>query len=171
MPQFLIPSGAMQTTAVLATIALTSATLKTILQVKPGATIIAKISEWGVSFDSAVLATPGAIELVETDVAGTVTATAAADITKLDSDALMGGDPTTALIAVGTTSTGYNCSSEGSITAIRNLDAPSFIEPIGAFKWQFPLGDEPVIQAGKFARIRCKVPTGVNCYGYMKLRI
>jgi hypothetical protein len=77
------------------------------LQVKPSATILAKIVEWGVSFDGSAAATPGKVELIETDVAATVTASVANDITKFDANALSGGDPTTNLIQVGTAATGY----------------------------------------------------------------
>jgi hypothetical protein len=160
----------MQTTAAFAAVT-TGTAIKTLLQVKPGATIIAKIIEWGISFDGFAAALPGKVELIEADVAATVTATATADITKVDADAIAGGDPVTALIAVGTTSTGYTASAEGSITAIRNLDAPQFISPTTQFVKQFALGDEPVIQVSKFARIRVTFGTAVNAYCYMKLKI
>lgn len=170
MALYLIANGPMQTTAAFASVA-TGTSIKTMLQIKPGATIIAKIVEWGISFDGSAAATPGKVELIETDVAATVTASAAADITKLDNDALMGGDPTTALIAVGTTSTGYTSTSEGSITSVRNLDAPQFIAPTTQYQKQFPLGREPIIQTGKFGRIRVTFGTSVNCYCYVVVMI
>jgi hypothetical protein len=160
----------MPTTAAFATVT-TGNAVKTMLQIKPGATVVAKIIEWGISFDGSSAATPGKVELIETDVAATVTAAAAADITKLDSDALMGGDPTTALIAVGTTSTGYTSTGEGSITSVRNLDGPQLIAPTTQFVKQFPLGREPIIQAGKFGRIRVTFGTAVNAYCYVVLAI
>ena len=170
MAQYLIANGVMQTTAAFAAVA-TGTSIKTLLQFKASATIQAKIIEWGISFDGSVAATPGKVELIETDVAATVTALAAADITKLDSDALMGGDPTTNLIQVGTTSTGYTSSSEGSITAVRNLDPPQFIAPTNQFVKQYPLGQEPIIQIAKFGRIRVTFGTTVNAYCYMKVQI
>lgn len=170
MAQYLIANGVMQTTAAFVPVA-TGTNIKTLLQFKASATIQAKIIEWGISFDGSVAATPGKVELIETDVAATVTALAAADITKLDSDALMGGDPTTNLIQVGTTSTGYTSSSEGSITAVRNLDPPQFIAPTNQFIKQYPLGQEPIIQIAKFGRIRVTFGTTVNAYCYMKVQI
>jgi phosphoribosylaminoimidazole (AIR) synthetase len=117
---YLIGNGAMPTTA--AFVAVTTGTaIKTMLQVKPGATTVLKIIEWGISFDGSAAATPGKVELIETDVAATVTASVANDITKYDPAAIAQGDPTTALIAVGTSSTGYTATAEGSITAVRNL--------------------------------------------------
>jgi len=170
MTLYLIGNGPMQTTAAFAAVT-TGTAIKTMLQVKPSATIIAKIVEWGISFDGFAAALPGKVELIETDVAATVTAHATADITKLDGNALSGGDPVTNLIQVGTSSTGYTASAEGSITAVRNLDAPQFIAPTSQFIKQFPLGREPVIQISKFARIRVTFGTAVNCYCYMILDI
>jgi hypothetical protein len=170
MAIYLIGNGPMQTTTAFAPVS-TGTAIKTLLQIKPSATLIAKIIEWGISFDGITAATPGKIELIETDVAATVTASVAADITKVDSDALAGGDPTTNLIQVGTTATGYTASSEGSITAVRNLDGPQLIAPTNQFIKQFPLGREPVIQAGKFGRIRVTFGAAVNAYCYVVIVI
>ena len=121
MALYLLQNGAAGTTA--APVAVTTGTaIKTMLQFKPSATVVAKIVEWGISFDGSAAATPGKVELFESDVAATVTAHVAADITKFDSDALMGGDPTTNLIVVGTAATGYTASAEGTPTVARILD-------------------------------------------------
>jgi len=170
MALYLIPNGAMQTTAALVAVA-TGTAIKTMLQVKTGATTILKIVEWGISFDGSAAATPGKVELIETDVAATVTASVANDITKYDAAALLQGDPTTALIAVGTSSTGYTASAEGTITAVRNLDPPQFIAPTNQFVKQFPLGREPVINNGKFGRIRVTFGTTVNAYCWMVVEV
>jgi len=169
MALYLIANGPMQTTAAFATVT-TGTSIKTMLQFKPSATVVARIVEWGCSFDGSAAATPGKIELIETDVAATVTATVAADITKLDSDALNGGDPTTNLIQCGTTSTGYTSTSEGSTTAVRNLDL-QLIAGTNQYVKQFPLGREPVIQINKFARIRVTFGAAVNAYCYMIIQI
>src|SRR5438132_1075251 len=123
MGLYLIGNGPMQTTAGFAKVT-TSAAIKTLLQVKPGTTQIMQVVEWGISFDGSTAATPGIVELIETDVAATVTAAVANDITKYDNEALLAGDPTTAIFSVGTSATGYTAAAEGSITAVRNLDAP-----------------------------------------------
>jgi hypothetical protein len=168
--QYLIGNGPMQTTAAFATVT-TGTVIKTMLQVKPGATVTARIIEWGISLDGSSAATPGKVELIETDVAATVTASVANDLTKYDTAALLGGDPTTALFSVGTTSTGYTATAEGSITAVRNLAGPQLIAPTNQFIQQFPLGREPIIQAGKFARIRVTFGAAVNAYCYMILEV
>lgn len=169
MALYLIANGPMPTTAALSPVT-TGTVIKTMLQVKPSATIMAKIVEWGVSFDGSAAATPGKVELIETDVAATVTASVAADITKYDSDALNGGDPTTNLIQVGTTATGYTASGEGSITAVRILDM-QLIAGTNQYVKQFPLGREPVIQVGKFGRIRVTFGAAVNAYCYVIISI
>lgn len=169
MARYLIANGPSPTTAAQATVS-TGTAIKTMLQVKPGATVVAKIVEWGISFDGFVAALPGKVELLETDVAATVTASAAADINKYDSDALMGGDPTTALFSVGTTSTGYTSSGEGSITAVRMFEC-ILLPPTQPYYHQFPLGERPVIQVAKFGRIRVTFGTAVNAYCYMVLEV
>ena len=162
---YLIGSGPMPTTASFATLS-TTTSLITLLQVKASATATFKIVERGVSFDGSAAATPLKVELCETDVAATVTASASADIMKYNAEAISGGDPTTNLFPVGTTSTGYNASGEGSITVVREFDI-QLIAPTNQYIKQFPLGREPIIQVSKFARIRVKAGAAVNAYAYM----
>lgn len=170
MALFTIFNGPMQTTAAPAKVA-TGAAIKTLLQVKASATLVFRVVEWGISFDASAAATPGVVELVETDVAATVTASVANDITKVDGDALMGGDPTTNLIQVGTSATGYTASAEGTTTASRNLAGPQLIAPTNQFIEQFPLGNEPVVQIAKFLRIRVTFGTTVNALCYVTIRL
>lgn len=169
MALYLIASGHMQTTSPFAKLA-TGTTTKTLLQVKPGATITMNIVEWGVSFDGSVAAQPGQIELIETDVGATITQSVSADITKFGTDSVGQGDPTTAIFDCSTTTaTGFNASAEGTITTVRNLAGPQLIAPTNQFIQQFPLGREPVITIAHFARIRVTFPVSVNAYAYMIL--
>lgn len=166
MALYLLQNFAMPTTSAPSAVA-SGTSRKTMLQFKPSATIGAKIKEWGISHDGSAAATPGKVELVEVDVAATVTAMVAADITKLDANALMGGDPTTNLIQCGTTSTGYTSSGEGSIAATRYLDGPKLIAPTTQYEKQIPLGNEGFVQPGKFARIIVTFPVTINLFCYM----
>ena len=164
---YLIGNHPMQTTAAAAVVT-TGTAIKTMLQVK--LLVPAKIIEWGISFDGLAAATPGKIELLESGtVFGTVTASAAADISGIDGDALLFGDPTTNLISVGISATGYTCTSEGSITATRDLTGPQLIAPTNQFIQQFPLGQEPLVQAAKAMRIRVTFGAAINAYCYVKL--
>jgi hypothetical protein len=166
---YLIANGPSPTTA--AQVPVTTGTaIKTLLQVQASATIVLQIVEWGVSGDGSAAATPPKWELIETDVAATVTAHVAAGIVKVDALALAGGDPTTNLIPVGTAATGYTASAEGSITVSRVLD-PQLIAPTNQYVKQFPLGLEPIIQISKFCRIRVTAPAAINAYAYMIVRV
>lgn len=171
MAQYLIANGAMQTTAALVAVT-TGTAIKTMLQVKPSATLGMKIIEWGISFDGSAAATPIKVELIETGtVFATVTASVANDLTKYDAEAIGGGDPTTNLIQVGTSATGYTSSAEGTITAVRNLDSPKFIAPTNQYEKQFPLGREPFVQTGNAMRIRVTAGAAVNCYCYVIVEV
>ena len=167
MARYLIQNGAMPTTA--APVKVTTGTaIKTMLQVKLASGVTAAIIEWGISFDGSAAATPIACELVETGtVFGTVTASVAADITRLNPN---DQDPTTGYIVVGTSATGYTCTSEGSITATRELDF-QLIAPTNQYVKQFPLGREPMINAASALRIRVTAGAAVNCYCYVIIEV
>ncbi len=169
MAIYLVSNGPVQSPAAAMSVLPTGTSIKTMLQVKPGTTTPLWICEWGVSFDGSAAATPGKVELLETDVAATVVAFVANDITKLDAGAIAGGDPTTAIFSVGTSASGYQASAEGSITSIRYLDSPKLIAPTNQYEKQFPLAIWPMIQVSKFARIRITFATTVNMYCYMVL--
>lgn len=169
MAQYLIFNGPAPTTASQAAVT-TGTAIKTLLQVKPGATQIMKIKSWGISFDGSAAATPGIVELCVTDVAATVTAHVAGGIHKQDSAALASGDPTTSLFAVGTTSTGYTATGEGTITAVRQLDVQQ-ISPTNQYVIQFPLGDEPIVNPGEFMRIRVKFAAAINAICWVKVEV
>lgn len=152
----------------------TGTSIKTLLQIKPSATITAKIKEWGFKCDAPASAALLSVELIETDVAATVTAHVAAGIQKLDAAALRGGDPTTNLFPVGTTSTGYTSSGEGSITATRLFDAVLQTIPSSngyEFVKQFPLGLEPVMDLSLFTRIRVHASVAMNALCYVTVEI
>lgn len=154
-------TGAMATTAQLGGVA-TTTTLKTLLQIASPSTRVLRIVEWGVSFDGSAAATPVACELIQTDVAATVTAHVSAGVQPFD-------DPNApaSLVTLGTSATGYNASAEGSITATRTADV-QFVSPTTSFVRQWPLGREYVLPVSKFLRVRVKATgTGVNAYAYV----
>lgn len=123
----------------------TSGTVKTILQVKTGASK-SRVIEWGYTLDVAA-ASPPRIELIETGlVAATVTTIGSGirnynDVTGTASQA-----------TAGTSATGFNASAEGTVTASRLLDYQ--YENGLYFKKQFPLGREPEINGVSFLRVR-----------------
>ena len=147
----------------------TGTAILTLLQFK--LLVPAKIIEWGISFDGSSAATPGKVELIQTDVAATVTAMLNADIDKIDAEAkaFNGGDPTAALISVGTAATGRIATAEGAITTVQEHDPTQFIPPTTLFVKQFPLGREPHVGENTFNRIRVTFPVSVNCFPYVVL--
>ena len=160
--KFFIPNHAKNTTAAPAAVT-TGTSIKTMLQVKPLCPLL--VVEWGYFFDG----TPSDIkvELVEVDAAATVTALVDADITRLMW--VNDGVASSTFMTLGTSATGYTASAEGTVTVVRNLDAPQ-VTSLKAFVKSFPLGEEPVIQNGQFARIRVTAAAAVNMLCYMKLR-
>lgn len=129
----------------------TSGTVKTILQLKPGANKV-RIIEWGYIFTSTPTS-PVQVELVET---GTVFATVTAGSIANYSDTT--GPASQA--STGTSATGYNATAEGSITATRLLGQA--YDSATYFKQQFPLGREPEVQNGYSLRIRCTPSTSAS---------
>lgn len=167
MALYLIANGPMPTTAAQAVVT-TGTAIKTMLQIKPFNLV--RIVEWGISFDGSAAATPIKCELLTTGtVFGTVTASADADIVKFGAVA----DQAAASVAgltLGTTATGYTCTSEGTITSVRMLDV-QLVAPTSQYVKQFPLGREPVVAIGDAGRIRVTAGTAVNAYCYMVLEI
>lgn len=129
-----------------------SGTVKTLLQLKTGLGKI-RIIEWGYTLDSIPLA-PLRMSLVDS---GSVFAT----VTSIGSGITNYNDATgpTSIAVTGTSATGFDASSEGSVTASRLLDYQ--YEGGLYFKKQFPLGREPEVNAGTALRIRATPTSSV----------
>jgi len=153
-------NGASPTTAALAPVT-TGTAIKTLLQIATPSTRMIRIVEWGISFDGSAAATPGKVELIQTDVAATVTAHVAAGVPSLN-------DPNAAasLVTLGTSATGYTATAEGTTTASRLLDYQQ-IAPTNQYVKQWPLGREPVVAVSKFLRVRVTFGTAVNAVCYV----
>lgn len=166
MARYKVYNGPMPTTA--AQVAVTTGTaIKTLLQLKPFNQ--AKIVAWGISFDGSAAATPITVQLCETGtVFGTVTASADADCIKMN-----GADQAVASVAgltLGTTATGYTCTSEGSITTQRMFDT-QLLAPTNQYIYQFPLGQEPVLVIGNACRVIVKAGAAVNAICWIEVEI
>lgn len=161
---YIVENGIMPTTAARITVT-TGTAIKTMLQVKP--LVLLRVIEWGVSFDASALATPIRVELIETGtVFATVTTLAEADVTKVNDLTAVAAT----VMSFGTAATGFTASAEGSITAVRSLDATRFISVLSQpFVFTFLPGAEPMININNAARIRVTAGAAVNCYCYMKL--
>lgn len=154
-------NSAMPTTAAVAKVT-TGTTIKTMLQIATPATRQMTLISWGYSLDAAPATTgTGAIELIQTDVAATVTAHVASGVQPLDPNA------PASLVTLGTSATGYTSTSEGTTTASRVFDA---IEISGVsngvddlvYAYQFMPDERPIIAVSKFLRVRVTFSAAVN---------
>lgn len=159
MSLFISTNAVMPTTAAQVPLA-TGTAIKTHQQIAAPAASGIQIVAFGVEF-ATVLTAPATVELIETDVAATVTAHVAAGVQPYDVAAV------TSLVTLGTAATGYAAAAEGTITATRI--GKQKIIPIGAseYEWEWSLGREFAIKPSKFARIRITTATTVNAFTWI----
>ncbi len=168
--RYVFEASPMQTTASRAPVVVPANTLKTFVQAAP--LVPGVIIEWGVSFDGFAAALPGKVELIETDVAATVTAYVAADISKQGPQRTTDAPSPAIYFTLGTGASGYGPSSaEGSIAAVVSMDPAIYIPPTGPFVKQFALGREPLVIPGKYYRIRMLFGAIVNAYPYFVVEV
>jgi len=148
-------NGPMPTTAAQAAVT-TGTSIKTMLQLATPATRQIQLIAWGFTLDDP----PGAdavVELLQTDVAATVTAHVAAGVQPLDPNA------PASLLTLGTSATGYTGTAEGSITATRVFDAVALSSVSGesplTYGWQWMPDERPIVAISKFLRVRATTPT------------
>ena len=148
-------NGPMPTTAAQAAVS-TGTAIKTMLQLATPATRQIQLIAWGFTLDDP----PGAdavVELLQTDVAATVTAHVAAGVQPLDPNA------PASLLTLGTSATGYTGTAEGSITATRVFDAVALSSVSGEsplhYAYQWMPDERPIIAISKFLRVRATTPT------------
>lgn len=148
-------NGPMPTTAAQAAVT-TGTAIKTMLQLATPSTRQLQILAWGFTVDDP----PGAdavIELLQTDVAATVTAHVAAGVQPLDPNA------PASLLTLGTSATGYTGTAEGSITATRVFDVVALSSVSGesplTYAYQFMPDERPIVAVSKFLRVRATTPT------------
>lgn len=136
-------------------VALVAATRKTALQAATPSTTGIYVVAWGVSFDGVTAAAEPVIgELIDTDVAATVTAFTPEKWTDDNDEA--------SLLVGGTALTGYNASAEGTIAASRTLDEQEIHPQTGYALW-YPPDARPRVKVSRFLRVRLLAAAGVNC--------
>jgi hypothetical protein len=160
MTLFIAANGAMATTAELVPVT-TGTAIKTMLQIATPATKSIRVKEWGISFDGSAAATPIRVELIDTNVAATVTAHVAAGVQPYNED-----PGVASLMTLGASATGYTATAEGTITATRIGDV-QFVAPTTQYVKQWPLGCEFRVAASRFLRVRVKAAAAVNAYCYV----
>lgn len=155
MHRYRIWNGPMPTTAAQQSVT-TGTAIKTMLQLSTPSTRQIQLISWGFSIDDP----PGAdavIELLQTDVAATVTAHVAAGVQPLDPNA------PASLLTLGVSNTGYTATAEGAITAARVFDAVSLSSTSGEsqlnYMYQWMPDERPIIAVSRFLRVRATTPT------------
>lgn len=157
---FVAYNAAMPTTAAFAGVT-TGTAIKTLLQLATPSTTDMRICAWGIEFDGA----PNAIktELIQTDVAATVTAHGASGLMPFN-------DPNApaSKLTLGTAATGFTASAEGTTTASRVFDFK--FGTYNSYVREWPLGHEPRVAVSKFLRIRVTAAAAVNaiCWAMWK---
>lgn len=162
MHRFICWNGAAPTTAALVKVT-TGTAIKTMLQVATPSTRMIQLVSWGYTLD-AVPGSAGQVELLQTDVAATVTAHVAAGVMPLQP-----GIPAS-LMTLGTGATGYTASAEGTTTASRVFDVGLIPSSAGAtdlqYDYEWMPDARPVVDISKFLRVRVTFGGAVNmnCY-------
>jgi hypothetical protein len=140
----------------------TGTSIKTMLQIATPSTRQIQILEWGFTLDAAPATTgEGVVELVQTDVAATVTAHVAAGVQPLDPNA------PASLMTLGTSATGYTATAEGSTTASRSFDTVKITGVSNgawptSYSYQWMPDTRPIVAVSKFLRVRVTFSAAVN---------
>lgn len=152
---FITWNNAAPTTAAQASVT-TGTAIKTMLQLATPAARQIQILEWGFSLDDPPGA-DGVIELLQTDVAATVTAHVSGGVPNLDPNGIGTS------LTLGTSATGYTASAEGTTTAARVFDTVSLSSVSGEsglqYVRQFMPDARPIVAVSKFLRVRATTPT------------
>lgn len=154
----------------------TGTAIRTMLQLKPATGTIIRPIAWGCSFDASAAATPGIVELIETDVAATMsTAFVAADIQVYgDANAPANTAGTSGVpLNLGTSASGFATAAvtEGSTTVTRMADIQQIDPAFGPYNLQWPLGREFECTPQKFLRVRVTFGTTTNMICYVVFEV
>jgi hypothetical protein len=156
----------------------TSTSLFTLLQVQTASTLPAggstmRVVEWGLSFNASALAAPFACDLLSTSAAQTgLTAFAAADIAIVNpTTPAQSGTTSGAPFILSTSATGFTASGSEVTATAANVYDSQFVEPIGGYYKQFPLGREPTIAPGTYLRVRVHGDGSTKCICYVVVEV
>jgi hypothetical protein len=159
MGKYKVWNGPAPTTAALASVA-SGTTIKTMQQLKAGASKGLIITGWGYSLDTEQAAA-GEIELVKTNAAATVTAYAAGDVVALSTPSAASS------ISLGVAASGYTASVEGTVASTVVYDAvrlpvSTTASPALFVARVFDKDDRPYLSAGGILRIRATLGTSAG---------
>lgn len=159
MHRYKMFNAPMPTTAAVAKVT-TGTAIKTMLQLATPSTRQCQLIAWGYSLDAVPGSTGGIVELLQTDVAATVTAHVASGVVPLDPNA------PASLMTLGASATGYTASAEGTTAASRMFDADNIPPTAGAvdlnYDYQWMPDERPILAVSKFLRVRVTFAAAVN---------
>jgi hypothetical protein len=169
-PTYLIYNSAMALTAAPVKQP-TGAAIRTMLQIRPAIGYIIRPIAWGISFDAAAAAAGGTVELIEVDVAATMsTAFAAADVqTYGNANAPANTAGATGVpLNLATTASGFATAAvtEGTPTASRMADL-QIVQPTNQYVNYWPLGREFECIPQRYLRVRVNFTATVNMYCFI----
>lgn len=134
----------------------TTTSAKTLVQVLVPSTTDIRIAGWGISFDGVTATDPAGIcEMLD------CTSSSAATVTSFTPDKYSNPNAQASLCVGGTTSTGYNASGEGTLTAMRLLDCQNVHPQTGYGVW-YPTDARPVVTVSRQVRIRVTFSVTIN---------
>lgn len=154
-------NGAMPTTAALVPIT-TGTAAKTLLQIATPSNTTIRLVSWGVSFEGSAANTPVRCELIDTNVAATVTAHVASGVQPYNAEA----STMASVMTLGTSATGYTATAEGSITASRYGDV-QLVPPTASYSYTWPLGNEFQVAVSRFLRVRVTATVATQAYAWV----
>lgn len=163
MHQYRAWNAPMPTTAAIAKVT-TGTAVKTMLQLATPSTRMIRLVEWGFTLDTNP-AGIGIVELLQANVAATVTAHVASGVQPLNP-----GAPAS-LLTLGVSATGYTSTAEGTITASRVLD--SKLVPNAntgdslTYVYQWVPDARPIIAVSSFVRVRTTFASASNMLTYV----
>lgn len=146
-----------QPTTAAPTLVTTGTAIKTLLQLATPSTEDLIVVAWGIEFDGTAAAAPIKVELIDTDVAATVTAHGASGLVKVSAPNNAGS-----LLTLGTSATGFTASAEGTPGSTSRLLDFHQVPPNGGWNYEFPLGREPQVAVSRFVRLRVHAAAAVN---------
>lgn len=171
-PSYIIYNSAMATTAAPVKQP-TGNAIRTMMQLALSSTYpAARVIAWGASYDASALATPGQVELIETNVAATglSTAYAAADIqpyANAKAPANTAGSSGVPFnLSTSTSGFATGAVTEGSTTTSRMADMQQ-LDPVNNYVYQWPLAREFELTPGNFLRVRNTFGASVNAWYYV----
>lgn len=137
-------------------VALSAATLKTVLQVATPSTTDIRVFAWGISFDgTSATGEPVKVGLVDTAFAATVTS--------LTPDKWESDLAPSSLCVGGVSATGVNASVEGTPSGTSRVMDAQEVHPQTGYSVWFLEGRHCRVPISRFLKIRCTAPAAVNC--------